>query len=73
MIRGTSVQGTICPDLTHFGSRLSIAGDTLPNTPQNLRLWLKNPQAVKPGVIMPDIQLSGRQLDEVVAYLEGLK
>jgi cytochrome c oxidase subunit 2 len=73
MIRGTSLQGAICPDLTHFGSRLSIAGDTLPNTPQNLRLWLKNPQAVKPGVIMPDIQLSDHQLDEVVAYLEGLK
>ena len=55
MIRGTSVQGTICPDLTHFGSRLSIAGDTLTNTPQNLRTWLKDPQAVKPGVIMPYI------------------
>jgi cytochrome c oxidase subunit II len=73
MIRGTSVQGTICPDLTHFGSRLSIAGDTLPNTPQNLRVWLKDPQSVKPAVIMPNIQLSDQQLDELVAYLEGLK
>jgi len=73
MIRGTSVQGTICPDLTHFGSRLSIAGDTLTNTAQNLRVWLKDPQAVKPGTIMPTMQLSAGQLDELVAYLEGLK
>jgi cytochrome c oxidase subunit 2 len=73
MIRGTSVRGTICPDLTHFGSRLGIGALTFKNTPDNLRLWLDNPQAIKPGVIMPDIKLTAAQIDELVAYLEGLK
>lgn len=72
-IRGTSLAGTLCPDLTHFGSRGSIGADTLPNTAQNLSAWITNPQAVKPGVIMPAFALPPQQLDELVAYLEGLK
>jgi cytochrome c oxidase subunit 2 len=72
-IRGTSVQGTLCPDLTHFGSRQGIAEFTLTNTPQNLRRWLADPQTVKPGAIMPYIPLASFQLDELVAYLEELK
>jgi cytochrome c oxidase subunit 2 len=73
LIRGTSVQGTICPDLTHFGSRLTIGAGTLANTPANLRLWLKDPQQIKPGIIMPDFKLSPQQIDELAAYLEELK
>jgi cytochrome c oxidase subunit 2 len=73
MIRGTSVQGAVCPELTHFGSRRGIAAFTFTNTPQNLRRWLANPQAVKPEVIMPYIPLTSQQLDELVAYLEELK
>jgi len=65
--------GLIGPNLTHFGSRDLIAGGVLENTPQNLALWLHNPQDVKPGSDMPDLGLSQDQINALVAYLESLK
>jgi cytochrome c oxidase subunit 2 len=72
-VRGTTMQGTFGPDLTHFGSRGGIGAYTLTNTPQNLLAWLQNPQAVKPGCNMPQIPLALQQQQELVAYLEELK
>lgn len=72
-IRGTSATGTTGPDLTHIGSRTSLAGDTIPNTPANLAKWIVDAQGVKPGNQMPDIQLSRRDLRALVAYLESLR
>jgi len=72
-IRGTTLGGIVGPDLTHFGSRGGIAAYTLPNTPANLKKWLTDPQAVKPECHMPRTPLPGAQIDELVAYLEGLK
>jgi cytochrome c oxidase subunit 2 len=72
-IEGTKAQGKVGPNLTHFGSRLSIAAGTLPNTPENLALWLKNPQAVKPENDMPNLGLSAADIQALVAYLESLK
>ncbi len=65
--------GLIGPNLTHFGSRDLIAGGILENNPQNLALWLHNPQDVKPGNDMPDLGLSQDQINALVAYLESLK
>jgi cytochrome c oxidase subunit 2 len=65
--------GQIGPNLTHFGSRTLIAGSVLDNTQQNLATWLKDPQAVKPGNDMPNLNLSQDDIDALVAYLEGLK
>ena len=45
----------------------------LPNTPENLRAWVKDPQEVKPGNLMPDMQLTSKELDGVVSYLLTLK
>lgn len=45
-------KGAKGPDLTHFGSRLTVAAGVLENTPENLEKWLLNPHAVKPGNIM---------------------
>jgi cytochrome c oxidase subunit 2 len=42
----------LAPDLTHFGSRTTIAAATLENTPTNLRAWITNPELVKPGNFM---------------------
>ena len=70
-IRGTSATGTRGPDLTHFGSRLAIGANTVPNTAANLGAWVSNSQDVKPGNLMPPIPLSGEELRAVVAYLEG--
>lgn len=63
----------IGPDLTHFGSRQYIAGGVLENSPSNLAAWLRNPQAVKDGVDMPNLNLTSAEISELVAYLDSLK
>jgi cytochrome c oxidase subunit 2 len=72
-IRGTPAAGSIGPDLTHFGSRLTIAGGTLANTRGNLGGWIANPDRVKPGTMMPTLPLSGPELQAIVTYLESLR
>jgi cytochrome c oxidase subunit II len=71
-VGGTAAIGTFGPDLTHLMSRDTIASGILPNTPENLHAWIQNPNDAKPGVLMPAMQLSDRQIDELVAYLSTL-
>jgi cytochrome c oxidase subunit 2 len=71
-IRGTSAAGTIGPDLSDFGGRLSIGAGAVPNTRGNLGGWLVNSQTIKPGNLMPPIQLDPDELQAVIAYLESL-
>ena len=73
VIRGTSASGKFGPDLTHFASRDTLASGAANNTPANLKLWIQDPDYVKPGSLMPAMQLSSTQIDQVVAYLESLK
>jgi cytochrome c oxidase subunit II len=61
------------PDLTHFASRTTFAGSIMKNTPKNLAVWLENPGKVKPGAKMPNLGLHGKQLTDLVAYLESLQ
>jgi cytochrome c oxidase subunit 2 len=72
-IQGTKASATDGPDLTHFGSRRTIAANTLPNTPGNLSAWIEDPQGIKPGALMPPAVVEPRQLQALVTYLEGLK
>ncbi|HZS31440.1 MAG TPA: cytochrome c oxidase subunit II [Gaiellaceae bacterium] len=72
-IRGTSASGFVGPDLTHLGSRTTLAGVMLRNDPAELARWISEPQQVKPGNEMPDLRLSAAQLRALVAYLESLK
>jgi cytochrome c oxidase subunit 2 len=72
-IRGTDAGGQNAPDLTHFGSRLSIAAGTLPNTPGNLSGWIVNPQSLKPGNHMATIAVKAEDLQPLSEYLESLK
>lgn len=72
-VAGTAAAGTLGPDLTHFGSRTTLAANTLSNTPENLARWLRDPQGVKPGNNMPDLRLDQATLEQLVAYLESLK
>ena len=72
-IRGTAAAGKIGPDLTHFGSRTSLAAETLPNTPENVSKWLTDPQRVKPANLMPNQNLSAEVIQQLVAYLSILK
>jgi cytochrome c oxidase subunit II len=69
---GTAADGRFGPDLTHLMSRETIASGAAPNTPENLRLWIQNPDSIKPGSKMPAMGLSDHQLDAVTAYLATL-
>jgi cytochrome c oxidase subunit 2 len=71
-IRGVSA-GVIGPDLTHFGSRTTVAAGLLPNTVENVAKWLYDPPAIKPGVKMPRVGLSEAEARAVAAYLLALK
>jgi cytochrome c oxidase subunit 2 len=72
-IRGTSLAGVKGPDLTHFGSRTTLASVTLPNTPENLDRWITDPATVKPETLMPRIAMPPDRVAEIVAYLEELQ
>jgi cytochrome c oxidase subunit 2 len=72
-ISGTPANGRFGPDLTHFMSRGTIVSGAAENTIANLRLWIKNPDAIKPGALMPAMQLSDADLEKLVAYLETLR
>ena len=61
------------PDLTHIGGRQTIAGGMLPNDPETLARWLRDPPAVKPGSKMPDYNLTEPQIEALVEYLQGLE
>jgi cytochrome c oxidase subunit 2 len=71
-ISSTSAKGTFGPDLTHLMSRATIAAGAAANTPNNLRLWIQDPTNLKPGALMPAMQLSDQETNEVVAYLTTL-
>jgi len=72
-INGTVANGRFGPDLTHLMSRTTIAAGAALNTPENLRLWIENPEAIKHGSLMPAMQLSKSDLDALVGYLETLR
>ena len=72
-VRGTPAHGKFGPDLTHLMSRQTIASGMIPNSAQNVKNWVSDPQIIKPGNLMPDMQLDDKQLDQVSAYLTSLK
>jgi cytochrome c oxidase subunit II len=72
-VQGTVANGRFGPDLTHLMSRDTIASGAAPNTPKELRRWIENPDAIKPGSKMPAMGLASQQLDEVTAYLVSLR
>ena len=76
-VRGYAGGAPDKPDLTNFGLRTSLAAGVMDNTPDNLALWLANPQAVKPGNYMPtlwrpDDPKRDEEITALVAYLESL-
>jgi len=71
-INGTNGTGRFGPDLTHLMSRRTIASGAAENNSQNLRLWIQNPDSIKPGSLMPAMKLSDTELDALMRYLETL-
>jgi cytochrome c oxidase subunit 2 len=72
-IRGTAAGGDIGPDLTHVASRETLAALTIPNRPDELAEWIRDPQHVKPGNRMPVLGLPAQDVDVLAAYLESLR
>jgi cytochrome c oxidase subunit 2 len=72
-VAGTSAGATMGPDLTHVGSRATLAAGSLPNVREHLRRWVADAQSVKPGSHMPPTPLSARDQEDLVTYLEALQ
>src|SRR2546429_1403031 len=72
-VGGSAANGRFGPDLTHLMSRETIASGAAENTKENLRLWIQKPDAIKPGSLMPAMQLNDEDLDALVNYLETLQ
>jgi cytochrome c oxidase subunit 2 len=72
-VSGTVATGQFGPDLTHLMSRDTIAAGIAPNTVENLRAWIRDPESLKPGSRMPAMNLTDRELDAVTAYLATLR
>jgi cytochrome c len=75
MIPGiTGATGQVGPNLAGVASRTKIAGGAVPNTgPDDLKKWILNPPAVKPGTAMPNVGLTDDEATKIVAFLETLK
>jgi cytochrome c oxidase subunit 2 len=72
-VAGTTASARTGPDLTHVGSRATLAAGRLPNDSQHMAEWLRDPQTIKPGTRMPRTGLEGDDLRAVVAYLGQLR
>ncbi len=71
-IRGTNAAGQVGPDLTHLASRSTIGAGARPNSGSNLSGWIINSQSIKPGNMMPPIDMEPEQLQSLLAYLQSL-
>ena len=71
-VSGTIADGRFGPDLTHLMSRDTIASGAAQNSPENLKTWIQDPDAIKPGSLMPAMKLNDHDLDALTAYLETL-
>jgi cytochrome c oxidase subunit II len=72
-IRGTDAGARLGPELTHIGSRATLAAATLPNTRGHLSGWVANAQSIKPGARMPPNALAPGDLQAVLTYLRSLR
>jgi cytochrome c2 len=67
--------GTIGPNLAGIGdpNKRPTLADGGANTPDHLRTWIKDPQALKPGTMMPNLNLSEKEADDLVALLQTFR
>jgi cytochrome c oxidase subunit 2 len=79
-IRGDGAMGVTGPELTHVGSRTTIAGGLLENNRDEVHRWIHNPGDVKPGNKMwvngyqlNNIKLTPEDEDALVSYIRSLK
>jgi cytochrome c oxidase subunit 2 len=73
VVSGTAAEGRFGPDLTHLMTRDTIASGIAENTHDNLRRWVRDPNTMKPGALMPAMGFNEHDLDAITAYLETLR
>lgn len=61
------------PSLAHLASRETLGGGISRNTPENVMLWLTDPQTAKPGNRMPNTPLTAEERRALLTYLESLR
>ena len=73
-VRGTGADGRIGPDLTHIGSRPTIAAGSFPNNVGTLAGWIADAQHLKPGNGMPSyVTLDGESVRLIATWLASLR
>lgn len=72
-VKGSSARGTYGPDLTHLMSRQTFGSGVATNTPEHLKIWVRDPAQMKPGALMPAMNLSESDLDDLVTWMITLK
>ena len=72
-ISGSVADGRFGPDLTHLMGRETIGSGAAPNSAENLKAWIQNPATFKPGVLMPAMNLTDKELAAVTAYMQTLR
>ena len=68
-IRGS--RGIVGPPLGGFARRAFIAGQ-MPNRPDELVRWLRNPPMIAPQTAMPDMGITEQDAKDIAAYLYSL-
>jgi cytochrome c oxidase subunit 2 len=66
-------KGMIGPNLANVGARSFIGAGSFKNTDENLARWIQNPQALKQGVLMPNLGVTPEEAKSLVAYLRAHK
>jgi putative membrane protein len=64
--------GRVGPPLAGVRNR-AIIGGALPNTPENMMLWIEDPPSIAPNTAMPNLGVSRQQARDIVSYLYSLK
>jgi cytochrome c len=65
-------RGLVGPRLDGIGQRYYIAGE-LPNTPENLMLWIEHPRQIEPHTAMPEMGVTEQDSRDIAAYLYTLQ
>ncbi|WP_176737025.1 c-type cytochrome [Oligoflexus tunisiensis] len=60
--------GRVGPSLARVDEQIYLAGH-LPNDPENLMRWIMDPQSVDPKTLMPDLNVSRSEAEDMAAYL----
>jgi cytochrome c2 len=60
------------PPLAGIASRAYIGG-VLPNSPDNMMRWIREPQKIVPGNAMPEMGITEAEARDLAAFLETLR